>query len=119
MDLTDRVALVTGVSRRQGIAYTVADRLRAAGASVYATGWPPHASEMPWGPDPEALDVERRDLEDPDEPARLVDAVIEKFGAIDIVVAVHARSSDFDLATLTVEELDRTWAANVRSIVLL
>jgi hypothetical protein len=37
---------------------------------------------------------------------------------IDIVVAVHARSSQ-SLATMTVDELDQSWAVNVRSILLL
>jgi 3-oxoacyl-[acyl-carrier protein] reductase len=131
-DLTARVALVTGVSRRRGIAYTVATRLVAAGANVYATGWPPHDEAMPWGADPQAddqadealpdstnLEIDRRDLEDPNEPAALIDSVVERFGAIDIVVAVHARSSSSDLRQTTAEELDRCWAANVRSVVLL
>jgi 3-oxoacyl-[acyl-carrier protein] reductase len=117
--LTGRVALVTGVSRRIGIAFTVAERLRALGADVYATGWSEHDAEMPWGADDGGPDVDQRDLEDRDAPAALIDAVIERQGALDIVVAVHARSSHYSLAELTAEELDRCWAANVRSILLL
>ena len=119
MALEGRVALVTGVSRRIGIAFTVAERLRALGADVYATGWSPHDAEMTWGADEDGPEVDQRDLEDPAAPAALVDAVLERHGAIDIVVAVHARSSHHSLAELTAEELDRCWAANVRSIILL
>ena len=43
----------------------------------------------------------------------------DRHGALDIVVAVHARSSVQGLAEVTAVELDRCWAANVRSVVLL
>jgi 3-oxoacyl-[acyl-carrier protein] reductase len=119
MALEGRVALVTGVSRRIGIAFTVAERLLALGADVYATGWSAHDAEMPWGADEGGPEVDQRDLEDPAAPAALIDAVIDRHGALDIVVAVHARSSHHPLADLTADELDRCWAANVRSIILL
>jgi NAD(P)-dependent dehydrogenase (short-subunit alcohol dehydrogenase family) len=50
--LSGRVALVTGVSRRQGIGRAVADRLSTLGATVVATGWRPHDAEMVWGAEP-------------------------------------------------------------------
>jgi 3-oxoacyl-[acyl-carrier protein] reductase len=114
-----RVALVTGVSRPAGIGFTLAERLTDLGATVFATGWPAHDDEMPWGSAELPMTVERRDLEDPEAPAALVDAVVEAHGAIDIVLAVHARSSSVGLGELNAEEMDRCWAANVRSIVLL
>jgi 3-oxoacyl-[acyl-carrier protein] reductase len=120
--LAGRVALVTGVSRPGGIAVTVARRLHAAGATVVATGWPPHDGEMPWGEQLLAdmpVVVGRHDLEDPTVPAALIDEVIAEHGRLDIVAAVHARSSNTSLAEVTAVELDRCWAANVRSIVLL
>jgi 3-oxoacyl-[acyl-carrier protein] reductase len=120
--LRGRVALVTGVSRSIGIGATVARRLHSLGATVVATGWPSHDAEMPWGEDPLAglpFPVGRHDLEDPAAPAALVDEVAERHGGIDIVVAVHARSSANPLASVTADELDRCWAANVRSVVLL
>lgn len=131
--LADRVALVTGVSRRIGIGFGLARRLLRDGARVYATGFAPHDAEMPWGADAEdptealreGLDDPSRlhwspaDLEDPDAPARLVDAVIDHFGTLDLLIANHARSSHDDLASVTANELDRCWAANVRSVLLL
>ncbi len=120
--LSGRVALVTGVSRPNAIGFAVARRLHDLGAAVFATGWPAHDAEMPWGAQPPAdapFTVGRHDLEDPDVPAALVDEVVERHGAIDIVAAVHARSSDASVTDVTAAELDRCWAANVRSIVLL
>jgi 3-oxoacyl-[acyl-carrier protein] reductase len=120
--LDGRVALVTGVSRPIGIAATVAQRLDALGATVVATGWPPHDAEMPWGEqalEPLPFQVARHDLEDPAVPAALVDEVVELHGRLDIVAAVHARSSHASLDEVVADELDRCWAANVRSVVLL
>ena len=118
--LRGRVAIVTGVSRQIGIARALADRLRSLGATVHATGWPAHDAEMPWGADQLMVDdTDQRDLADPSQPARLIDAVVAAHGRLDIVVAVHARSSTVDLAATTVDELDQSWAVNVRSVVLL
>lgn len=120
--LTNRVALVTGVSRDQGIAATIAQRAHQLGATVVATGWPRHDEEMPWGGGTLAVlpfDVQRHDLEHPDVPAALVEEVVARHGRIDVIIAVHARSSLASLADVTGSELDRCWAANVRSVVLL
>jgi len=120
--LDGRVALVTGVSRPIGIAATVAKRLHDLGATVVATGWSPHDAEMPWGEQPlgpTPFEVGRHDLEDPAVPAALIDEVFELHGRLDVVAAVHARSSDLGLDEVTAGELDRCWAANVRSVVLL
>ena len=120
--LDGRVALVTGVSRPIGIAATVAQRLHDLGATVVATGWSPHDAEMPWGEQTlgaTAFEVGRHDLEDPAVPGALVDEVVELHGRLDIVAAVHARSSHHSLDHVTADELDRCWSANVRSVVLL
>ncbi len=120
--LDGRVALVTGVSRPDGIGAAVAQRLHKSGVVVVASGWPPHDAEMPWG-SPPATDwpfpLGRHDLEHPETPAALIDEVIDRHGRLDIVVAVHARSSSTPLADVDATDLDRCWAANVRSIVLL
>ena len=116
------IALVTGVSRPIGIAAAVAHQLHESGATVVASGWPPHDAEMPWGSPNEPtwpFAVGRHDLEHPDGPAALVDEVIERHGRLDVVVATHARSSSSPLAEVDAAALDRCWAANVRSVVLL
>lgn len=131
--LDGKVVLVTGVSRRVGIAAAVLKRALADGASVFATGWSPHDAEMPWGEDSaggqsliDSLDpgdgrvhYEPWDMADSATPAALIDAVCDRFGAIDIVLAVHARSSHTALAEVTAAELDLCWAVNARASVLL
>jgi 3-oxoacyl-[acyl-carrier protein] reductase len=48
-------ALVTGVSRRRGIAAAVASRLGQDGWAVFTTGWRPYDAEMTWGRDDEQM----------------------------------------------------------------
>lgn len=119
--LAGRVALVTGVSRPGQIAPSIVRRLDREGATVVATGWPPHDAEQPWGSSDVELrvPVARHDMEDPATPHAIVDEVIAAHGRLDIVVAAHARSSDIGLDAVTAAEIDRTMAVNVRSIVLL
>ena len=120
--LSGRVALVTGVSRDAGIAAALAQRLHDLGAIVDATGWPAHDAEMPWGRQtlsPMPFSVGRHDLEQAETVSSLVDEVIDRQGQLDIVIAAHARSSLQSLSEVDAAELDRCWAVNVRSIVLL
>lgn len=140
--LNGRIALVTGVSRHIGIGYAIVNRLLDDGASVFATGWSPHDEEMPWGTnsfdhddftgastdadtETDASGRQERfahveaDLADPATPVALIDATIERFGAVDIIVANHARSSHDSLADVTVDELDACWQINARASLLL
>ncbi|MFI6025993.1 SDR family oxidoreductase [Amycolatopsis magusensis] len=131
--LEGRVAVVTGVSRRAGIGFAVAEELLAAGASVLVHSWSPHDAGRPWGADPvgdagivEALGGEGRrlqhiaaDFADAQAPAQVITRAVEAFGAVDVVVANHARSSTQTLAEVTAAELDLTWAVNARASVLL
>jgi 3-oxoacyl-[acyl-carrier protein] reductase len=116
--------LITGLSRRAGIAWTIADRLRAEGWDVSASGWPPHDAEHPWGADAVDPDIATvhwcaADLADPATPRRLIDEHVARYGGIDALVAAHARSSHFTLANSTAAEIDRCLSVNTRSTVLL
>ncbi|MGA6161462.1 SDR family oxidoreductase [Amycolatopsis magusensis] len=131
--LEGRVAVVTGVSRRAGIGFAVAEELLAAGASVLVHSWSPHDAGQPWGADPvgdagivEALGGESgrlrhiaADFADARAPGQVIARAVEAFGAVDVVVANHARSSTQTLAEVTAAELDLTWAVNARASVLL
>src|SRR5260221_3549337 len=61
--LAQKVALVTGVTRRQGIGAAVALALARAGADVGTAYFRPHDRAMPWGvkdPEPEEIVAELR-----------------------------------------------------------
>jgi 3-oxoacyl-[acyl-carrier protein] reductase len=127
------VAVVTGVSRRQGIGAAVARRLVADGFAVMIHSWSPHDAEQPWGADPDAaesLAAEFRaaggevahvaaDFLDAGAPDRLIAAARAAFGTVDVLVANHARSSGQALGALTAAELDASFAVNTRATLLL
>jgi 3-oxoacyl-[acyl-carrier protein] reductase len=120
--LAERRILVTGVSRRAGIAYTLARRLRAEGASVFASGWAPHDAEQPWGADDAEAPVPHYlslDLAETAAPRRLVAEAHDTLAGLDVLLAVHARSAEQSLAELTAAELDAAFAVNARATLLL
>jgi 3-oxoacyl-[acyl-carrier protein] reductase len=138
LPLRGKVALVTGASRRIGIGYATARRLAAYGASVFVHHYRPHDADQPWGADPggqesvvdgvrEALaapDASVRDLSldlaSPASPQVLVDAVVEAFGRLDILVCNQARSGgDGPLSSMDADKLDGHWAVNARASILL
>lgn len=132
MATTGRVAVVTGVSRRAGIGFAIARRLLADGASVLVHSWAAHDAGQPWGADPGGVDAvldELRaagpvahvevDLADPAAPALVVQAAVDAFGGVDVLVANHARSASQDLEHVTADELDACFAVNARATVLL
>ena len=48
-----------------------------------------------------------------------MEATIERFGRLDVLVANHARSAIQSLERLTASEIDLTYAVNVRATLLL
>ena len=126
-----RVALVTGVSRRAGIGFAIARRLLDDGHAVMLHAWAPHDAEQPWGADADGAVVAAlggegdglahvaADFADPDAPARVMAAAAERFGDVDVLVANHARSSSQSLTEVTAAELDASFAVNARATVLL
>jgi len=128
------VAVVTGVSRPEGIGAAIARRLACDGASLFLTGWPTHDAEQPWaaadagGPDPVIAELRGAggavewapvDLAQPDGPGLVIDAAVARFGHVDVLVAKHARNSSQALEALTAGELDHSFAVNARATLLL
>jgi 3-oxoacyl-[acyl-carrier protein] reductase len=137
LPLRGRAALVTGVSRRAGIGYAIAQRLAALGASMFLQHYAPHDHDQPWGSDPGGIaavidgvtsalaDGARAhdaglDLAAPGAPEQLVAAAAGRLGHLDILICNHARSGgDGPLGTLDAAMLDAHWAVNTRSAILL
>lgn len=132
--LAGRVAVVTGVSRRNGIGFAIASRLAEMGASLFVAHWPPHDAEQPWGADDiGAVFAELRsrlepaarlgdlslDLAAPDAGEQLIASACADFGHLDVLICNHARSGgDGLLADQTADTLDAHWHVNTRSTLL-
>lgn len=132
--LRGRVALVTGVSRRQGIGFAIARRLASMGADLFLTHFRPHDALQPWGADdvpgllaelrennPEVSIADlSAELGEAAACQNVVDAAVERFGHIDILVCNHARSGgDGALLELDADRLDEHWRVNTRAVLLL
>lgn len=118
-----RSALVTGVSRRAGIGYAIAQRLVADGFDVAAMGWRGYDDRMEWGADADAPDLPGKfydvDLSMSAEASALLPMVNADVGPIDTLVLCHCESVDSDIDTTTVESFDRHMAVNARATWLL
>ena len=132
-NLRGRIALVTGVSRRKGIGFAVADRLAAMGADVFCHAFTPYDGEQPWGADcggvkllqeelqrhGTRIEFMQADLADPTAPSSIIAATIRALGHVDILVANHAYSVSGTLEDLTAEQIDAHLSVNVRGSLLL
>ena len=117
--IADNRVLVTGVSRRAGIAAAVAGRLSADGAAVFTTGWPAYDDELPWGRDRDQPIHLAADLSLPEAPAEIVAAAEAAIGPLTGLVAVHTVDTGGGLMDVTAELVDRHLAVNVRGTLLL
>lgn len=132
-NLSGKIAIVTGASRRIGIGAAIARALAAAGADVCFTHFIPYDAEMPWGADedgPPALLAELRalgvraealalDLSDPAAPEALFTYVHGCLGPADILVNNATVSISAGIDELTAALIDRHLAVNVRGMLLL
>ncbi|HEU4393111.1 MAG TPA: SDR family oxidoreductase [Solirubrobacterales bacterium] len=128
-----RIVVVTGVSRRAGIGFAVAQRFLREEASVLIHSFSPHDAGRPGGADPGGMDAVvdglggvsdrlqhvEADLGEPSAPQRVIEFALDAFGAVDAVVVNHAHGSNHSLDAVTAAELDRAWAVNARAAVLL
>lgn len=111
--------LITGVSRRRGIAAAVAERLRGDGWTLVTAGWSAYDAQHHPGID-EQTDIDLQcDLADHSEPARLIDAAAAKAGPLSALVIAHTHDSGGGLLEMTPELIDRHLAVNVRGSLLL
>jgi 3-oxoacyl-[acyl-carrier protein] reductase len=132
-DLRGRVALVTGVGRRRGIASAVCQALASRGADVLLSYWKAYDRQMPWASDedePEALLGQLRaagiraegiemDLSRSDSARLLLDATEERLGRPSILVNTAAYSTRDGFETLDADAIDAHYAVNVRAMALL
>jgi 3-oxoacyl-[acyl-carrier protein] reductase len=112
--LAGKIALVTGGSR--GIGAGIVRAFLSEGATVAFSGT---SSKSVENSDLKGAVRLVAELGDPHAPARLVDAVVKRFGGLDVLVnnaGVGSRASEFEL---TPEEWDRVHAVNLRAVFFL
>jgi 3-oxoacyl-[acyl-carrier protein] reductase len=130
--LAGRAALITGVSRREGIGFATAHRLASQGARIAIQGFarddPGQLVTSKTGVD--AVVEELRavdpgvvfidaDFAEAAAAERVVSAAVAARGPLDILIANHARSSANSLDDVTADELDLSFAVNARGPILL
>jgi 3-oxoacyl-[acyl-carrier protein] reductase len=114
LSLQGKVALVTGAAR--GIGAATAERLAQEGAKVVCLDVPALAEALQGtaasvGGEALALDVTA-----PDAPARLVAALTERHGGVDVVVHNAGITRDRTLAKMTPEAWEQVLAVNLAAI---
>ncbi|PIG91516.1 SDR family oxidoreductase [Gloeocapsopsis sp. IPPAS B-1203] len=131
--LSNKVALVTGVSRIQGIGFAIARALAEAGANVFTTYYRPYDALMPWGSrDREAEEIVtmlqsyqvkaaglEANLAESEIPKQLFEQVENLLGSVDILVNNAAYDEQVDIYSLSADLLDTHYAVNVRGTTLL
>lgn len=132
-DLSGRVAIVTGASRRGGIGAAICRALAGRGADVLFTHWCAYDRDAGEGEDPEgpetlleelrALGVRAEeheaDLSLPETPEQVLDAAARRLGAPSILVNNAAYSTRDGFERLDAATLDAHYAVNVRATALL
>ena len=119
-DLTGRTAIVTGGTR--GIGLSIAQGLAAAGANVVVASRKPdaceRAAEQLRQAGAAALGVPTH-LGDVDAIRNLVDATVERFGGVDIVINNAANALALPLGQITPDALSKSFSVNLQGPVFL
>lgn len=130
---SNRIALVTGASRRIGIGAAICKALAAHGHDVAFTHWQPYDRQMTWGADADAPGLLVKDLEElgvrcaaieadlslPDAAKELLDTVEAQLGSVAVLVNNATYSTNGGYTELDAAALDAHYAVNMRGTFLL
>ncbi|WP_132433229.1 SDR family oxidoreductase [Natronoflexus pectinivorans] len=128
-----RVALVTGVSRINGIGKAICIELAKQGIDIFFTYWRPYDKSMPWGIDdnePAIIQDEisdlgvhckhyEADLMNESSIELIFNKVKEYFGSVSILINNATYSTQTDIKSITSENLDNHYMVNLKAPLLL
>jgi 3-oxoacyl-[acyl-carrier protein] reductase len=127
------VAIVTGVSRLNGIGKAICVELAKNDIAIFFTYWRSYDKEMPWSVadnEPDLIEKEilnlgvdcaKMELDLMEETAvqTLFDGVEKRFGGASILINNATYSTQTDIFTITAEELDKHYFVNLKATTLL
>jgi 3-oxoacyl-[acyl-carrier protein] reductase len=133
ISLKSKGALITGVSRRNGIGFGIAKRLASSGADLLLHSFSPYDRAMDnvgVVSDPKELIEELKeygtnighieaDFLDPKSPANVIHRAVKSLSRVNILILNHTHDTLKNLEDLTSEEIDRHLIINVRAALLL
>jgi 3-oxoacyl-[acyl-carrier protein] reductase len=129
-NLQGQVAIVTGVSRSQGIGASISRKFALLGSHLFLTGWPDYDQSESLGSELDQLVKGLRDtgsevewmpldLSLSDAPATLIEGVSTRFDRAHVLINNACFWSGDSIATLDAALLDRHYAVNTRAPILL
>lgn len=121
MSLKDKVAIITGVSRRNGIGFGISRHLASQGANLFLHSYTPYDRMMELNLEPNeaelileeleanpvAVEQMEADFEKADTPGKLIKRALKRFGRVDILIINHTYDTLKTLDELDAEEIDR------------
>jgi 3-oxoacyl-[acyl-carrier protein] reductase len=132
--LRGKIAIVTGASRRRSIGAAVCRAFASCGVDVLFTYWRPF-DRLTWYPDEEGPEIIEKDVRRHGvrvvgqeanlslhaTPRHIIDTAVERLGTPSILVnsATHDPQGNRSIATLDADELELTYAVNIRGMALL
>ncbi len=133
MEIKNRIALVTGVSRLKGIGKAICIELAKQGIDIFFTYWTPYDKSMLWGVkdnEPELIKKEilsfgvrcsslEIDLMNEQNIDLLFDTIQRTLGSPSILINNATYSTATDIENITSQELDKHYFVNLKAPILL
>jgi 3-oxoacyl-[acyl-carrier protein] reductase len=122
-------ALITGVNRRAGIGVGIARVLAASGWNLVLTHWLAYDERMPWGTQPEDVELIRDELQllganvtnlssdfaRVELASEIFQSIAARSTPVSALVLCHCESVDSGILDTTVESFERHFAVNCRA----
>lgn len=132
-NLKGKVALITGVSRKKGIGFAMAQALAKEGVNLFLAYFRLYDAEIHKEENHEEINNILQELRESKvqvealeidlslskNPKVLVDKAMEKFGKVDILINNACYSGQDNVETVTATSLDKHYAVNTRATLLL